>query len=205
MRAYPLHQRMVIVMKIKWIGKYNGNNLPVVDVGADTKSLPEVTTRSAFMLIPILLMFAFCVHCKRVYLGGIAFSRITWMIGILIALLFFPVHELLHAICFPAGSQVFMFYTMQGLGITCTTPMTRNRFIFVNLFPSIILGGISLILFLVIPCTYAFASTVLCVFSLLHLGGGYADYLNVIHLLKLSKNTIIQISGAKIYWRQCDK
>ena len=190
------------MMKIKWIGKYNGDNLPAVDVEVDAQSLPEVTTKSAVMLIPILLIFALCVYCKRVYLGGIAFSRVAWMIGILISLLFFPVHELLHAICFPAGSQVFMFYTMQGLGITCTTPMTRNRFVFVNLFPSMILGGISLILFLVIPCAYAFASTVLCVFSLLHLGVGYVDYLNIIHLLKLPKNTVIQISGAKIYWKQ---
>lgn len=192
-------------MKIKWIGKYDGNNLPTVDVGDDAKSLPEVTTKSALMLIPILLIFAICVYCKRVYLGGIVFSKVSWMIGILIALLFFPVHELLHAICFPSGSQVFMFYTMQGLGITCTTPMTRNRYIFVNLFPSMILGGISLILFLVIPCIYAFASTVLCVFSLLHLGSGYVDYLNIIHLLELPKNTIIQISGAKTYWRKCDE
>ncbi len=192
-------------MKIRWIGMFSGNNLPSVDVEVGTQSLPEVTTKSAVMLIPILLIFALFVYCKRVYLGGIAFSRVAWMIGILISLLFFPVHELLHAICFPARSQVFMFYTMQGLGITCTTPMTRNRFVFVNLFPSMILGGISLILFLVIPCTYAFVSTVLCVFSLLHLGVGYVDYLNIIHLLKLPKNTVIQISGAKIYWKQCDE
>ena len=188
-------------MKIKWIGKYNGTNLPVADVDADAKSLPEVTTKSALMLIPILLIFALCVYCKRVYLGGFAFSRVAWMIGIITALLFFPVHEFLHAICFPTGSQVFMFYTMQGLGVTCTTPMTRDRFIFVNLFPSMILGGISLILFLVIPCTNVFASMIFCAFSLLHLGGGYVDYLNIIHLLQLPKNTIIQISGAKIYWK----
>ena len=193
------------MMKIKWIGKYNGNNLPAVDVDADAKSLPEITSKSALMLIPILLMFALCVYCKRVYLGGFAFSRGAWMIGIVIALLFFPVHEFLHAICFPAGSQVFMFYTTQGLGITCTTPMTRNRFIFVNLFPSIILGGASLVLFLAIPHTYVFASMIFGAFSLLHLGGSYVDYLNVIHLLKLPKNTIIQISGAKIYWRRCDE
>lgn len=189
------------MMTIKWIGKYDGNNLPAVAVDADAKSLPEITTKSALVLIPILLMFALCVYCKRVYLGGFAFSRVAWMIGIVIALLFFPVHEFLHAILFPSGSQVFMFYTMQGLGVTCTTPMTRDRFIFVNLFPSVILGGISLILFLAIPCTNVFASMIFCAFSLLHLGGGYVDYLNIIHLLQLPKNTIIQISGAKIYWK----
>lgn len=189
-------------MKIKWIGKYDGNNLPVVDVETDAKPLPEITTKSAFMLVPILLVFALFAYFKGAYLGGIAFSRGSWMIGLAVALLFCPVHELLHAVCFPAGSEVFMFYTMQGLGTTCTTPVTRNRFIVVNLLPSMILGFIPLILFMVIPHTYAFVSTVLCVFSLVHLCCGYVDYLNIAHSLKLPPNAIIQISGAKIYWKQ---
>ena len=188
-------------MKIKWIGKYDGNNLPVVEVESDAKSLPEVTAKSTVILLPILLIFALCAYCKSVYLGGIAFSRVNWMIGIIIGLIFFPVHEFLHGICFPKGSNVFMFYTMQGLGITCITPMTKNRFIFVNLFPSMILGLIPLILFMAISCTYTFLSTTLCVFSLLHIGGSCVDYLNILHALKLPKNAAIQISGAKIYWK----
>ena len=47
---------------------------------------------------------------------------------------------------------------------------------------------------------YAFASTVLCVFSLIHVGAGYVDYLNIVHLLRLPADSKIQISGAKIYW-----
>lgn len=38
-------------MKIKWIGKYDGNNLPTVDVGTGAKELPEVTSKSAIMLL----------------------------------------------------------------------------------------------------------------------------------------------------------
>ena len=81
-------------MKIKWIGKYDGNNLPTVDVGTGAKELPEVTSKSAIILIPIVLLFACCVYIKKTYLGGVAFSRVDWMIGLVIALLFFPVHEL---------------------------------------------------------------------------------------------------------------
>ena len=36
-------------MKIKWIGKYDGNNLPTVDVGTGAKELPEVTSKSAII------------------------------------------------------------------------------------------------------------------------------------------------------------
>ena len=37
-------------MKIKWIGKYDGKNLPTVDVGTGAKELPEVTSKSAIIL-----------------------------------------------------------------------------------------------------------------------------------------------------------
>ena len=53
-------------MKIKWIGKYDGKNLPTVDVEVGAKELPEVTSKSAIMLIPIVLLFACCVFLKLV-------------------------------------------------------------------------------------------------------------------------------------------
>ena len=37
-------------MKIKWIGKYDGKNLPTVAVEVGAKELPEVTSKSAIML-----------------------------------------------------------------------------------------------------------------------------------------------------------
>ena len=81
-------------MKIKWIGKYDGKNLPTVAVEVGAKELPEVTSKSAIILIPIVLLFACCVYIKKAYLGGVAFSRIDWMIGLVITLLFFPVHAI---------------------------------------------------------------------------------------------------------------
>ncbi len=187
-------------MKIRWIGKYDGTNLPVVDTKDSAKYLPEITTKSVFALVPICLAFALCAYCKYRYLGGLAFSREAWMVGLVIALIFTPIHEFLHAVCFPAKSEVFMFYTMQGLGTTSTTPMTRNRFVLVNLFPSMVLGFVPLVLFMAIPHTYALLSTMLCVFSLIHLGYGYVDYLNIIHALQIPKEAVVQICGAKIMW-----
>ena len=37
-------------MKIKWIGRYDGKNLPTVDVGVGAKKLQEVTIKSAIMI-----------------------------------------------------------------------------------------------------------------------------------------------------------
>ncbi len=187
-------------MRIKWIRKYTGDNLPTIEAKTSSKTLPEITTKSTLLLIPICILFALCVYCKHRFLGGLAFSRRDWMIGIVLALLFTPVHELLHALCFPRKSEVLMFYTAQGLGVTSIEPLTRNRFIVVNLVPSLLLGFVPLVLFMAIPHTYESASTILCVFSLVHLGCGYVDYLNIIHLIKVPSTAIIQISGEKILW-----
>ncbi len=189
-----------MIMRISWIGRYTGNNLPAVNIEANAKPFPEVTAKAALLIIPVCALFALFAYGKYQFLGGLAFSRRNWMIGILLALLFTPVHELLHALCFPRKSQVFLFYTMQGFGITCTSPITRSRFIVVNLLPSLILGFVPFVLFMIVPHTYEFASTVLCVFSLVHLGCGYVDYLNIIHSLKIPGNAIVQISGADIFW-----
>jgi len=189
-------------MKIKWIGKYTGNNLPVADLAPEAKALPPVTGKSALAIIPILLIVFLFVYLKGMWDGRILFSRVDLAIGFCIGILLFPVHELLHAVCFPAGGEVVMYYTMQGLGTSCTAPMKRNRFIWVSVFPSIVLGLIPFALFLVIPSSYVFAETILFAVSFLHLGAGYADYCNLLHLMKVPRNALIQISGEKIYWYQ---
>ena len=63
-------------MKIKWIGKYDGDNLPTVDVGTGAKELPEVTSKSAIILIPIVLLFACCVCNKKLILEGSHFQEL---------------------------------------------------------------------------------------------------------------------------------
>jgi len=187
-------------MKIKWIGKYNGSNLPASNLTTGAKPLPPVTGKSALVIIPVLLVVFLFVYLKSILDARVLFSRVNLAIGFGIGLLLFPVHELLHAICFTAESEVVMYYTMQGLGTSCTTPLKRNRFILVSLLPSIVLGIIPLALFLVIPSSYVLIETILFAVSFLHLGAGYADYSNFLHLMKVPPNAFIQISGDKIYW-----
>lgn len=189
-------------MKIKWIGKYNGTNLPIVPVDASSNALPSVTTRHALALIPILLLLGFCVYLKNGIIGErIVFTKGMLGIGFLIGIILFPVHEMLHAACFPAESDVFLFFTKQGLGTTCTSPISRNRFILINLLPSVVLGLIPLLVYLVIPKGNANAATILFAVAFLQVGGSYADYINVFHLLRIPSKSIIQISGEKIFWK----
>lgn len=123
--------------KMDW--EIQRKNLPIVPVDVYSKALPSVTTRHALALIPILLLLGFCVYFKNVITGErIVFTKGMLGIVFLIGIILFPVHEILHAACFPAESDVFLFFTKQGLGTTCTSPISRNRFIIINLLPSVV-------------------------------------------------------------------
>ena len=103
-------------------------------------------------------------------------------------------------VCFPARSSAYIFYTNQGLGTTCLSPVTRNRFLLINLVPSAVLGILPLIAFMGCSKEYAAANSILFAIAFLHIGGGYADYTNVFHTIKIPKDATIQISGEKIFW-----
>jgi hypothetical protein len=187
-------------MKIRWVGKYNGSNLPVAELPPGAKELPPVTGKSALAIIPVVLVVFLLVYLKGIWDERILFSRLDLAIGFGIGILLFPVHELIHALCFPAGSEVVMYYTAQGLGTSCTAPLKRNRFIYVSVFPTVILGLIPLVLFMAIPSSYVLVETILFAVSFLHLGAGYVDYCNLLHLMQIPRNAFVQISGEKIYW-----
>lgn len=188
-------------MQIKWIGKYNGRNLPKSPVDGWAK-MPRVTTKHVLTTIPILMVLLLCVFFKsRVLNARILFSRKWLAVGFIIGIVLFPLHELLHAAGFPPGKEKLMFYTSQGLGITCPSPMSRNRWIFTNLLPSSVLGFVPLLLFLVVSKDYSALLNILFAIAFLHIGGSYVDYINVIHSLRIPRNSIIQISGEEIYWK----
>ena len=188
------------MMKVKWIGKYSGDNLPAADVCDGSHELPEVTNKSAVLLIPIILLLLSILTIKSRLLSGVILDRRYLLVGLVCGFLMAPIHELLHAICFPKGSTVYVFYTSYGLGTTCLSPVQKSRFILLNVFPSIILGVLPLIVFLCIPREFAVLSSILFGISFVNIGASYADYMNVIHLLKVPRDATIQISGEKIYW-----
>lgn len=187
-------------MKVKWIGKYSGDNLPTADICNNAHELPEVTNKSAVLIIPIILLLLSILIIKSRFLTGVILDRRYLLVGLICGFLMTPIHELLHAVCFPKGNTVYMFYTTYGLGTTCLSPIQKPRFIFINIFPSIILGVLPLIVFLCVPREFTVLNNILYGISFVNIGASYADYMNVIHLFKVPRNATIQISREKIYW-----
>ncbi len=187
-------------MKIQWIGKYTGDNLPAADIPEPSHALPEVTSRSAVLLIPIIALLLAVLTIKSRFLTGVILDRRLLLVGLVLGFLLFPIHELLHAVCFPKGSTVYLFYTAYGLGTTCLSPVPKARFAFLNVFPSILLGVLPLIAFLCVPKELSALSSILFGISFVNIGASYADYRNVLNLIKVPRDAMIQISGEKIYW-----
>lgn len=186
-------------MKIKWIGKFSGK-LPTSDLPDNAKPLGKITNKSVLLFIPIFAIIVLLWIIKRNIIG-IEFNRIYFLVGIGIALVFSVIHELLHAVCFSANAEIEMFYTNMGLGTTSVSPLKKSRFIIMNLFPSIILGIIPLLIWLFIPQGYALVSSILFAFGFFHFGASYGDFQNVINAIRfVPNNAIMQISGEQFYW-----
>ena len=79
------------------------------------------------------------------------------ILGIVIGCMLLLPHELLHGICFPKGSRVELYQMMKPakMFVTSDKSMSRGRFIFMSLFPSLVLGLLPLLIWLYIsPYTY---------------------------------------------------
>jgi len=186
-------------MKIKWRGKYDGK-LPVSELPSNATPLGKVTNKSTLLIIPIFGIIVLMWIMKR-NISGIRFNQIYFFIGIAIALVFTVAHELLHAFCFPKNAIIEMFYTNMGFGTTSIYPLSKKRFIAMNLCPPIVLGIIPLITWLFIPTEYAFANSILFAFGLFHFGAAYGDFQNIINAIRfVPTKAIMQISGEQFYW-----
>ena len=74
-------------MKIKWVGKYNGGNLPSAKVREDAHELPPVSAKSAVFIIPIIAVFIALVWLKSKLLTGLTVTRLYLTIGLAIGFL----------------------------------------------------------------------------------------------------------------------
>ena len=186
-------------MKIKWIGKFDGN-LPTAELPSTASPLGIATSKSALFAVP-LLAIAVLFLLVKINTMGVRIDRTSFFIGIGIALIFTAAHELLHAVCFPSGHEVIMYYTSMGLGITSIAPLSKKRFLLINLLPMVKLGIVPLIVWLFLPKDCVVVNSILFAFSFFHLGASYGDLQNITNAIRnVPKNATIQISGDQIYW-----
>lgn len=70
------------------------------------------------LVVPILAIAYAGIVIRRPYVVGIAFNKIAFFIGVGLSIVFLVVHELIHALCCPRDTTVFV-YLMPTYGSRC--------------------------------------------------------------------------------------
>lgn len=139
-------------MKLHYAGKYSGNpdDLPYLEhePGAvqfkeakDAKALSKITTSLSIGIMLVLIILSWIIA------GDVFFSYAS----IFIYLLTIIPHEILHASCFKGDVYLYQDLAHGMLFVTGPERMSKARFIFKCLFPSIVLGFVPYIIFIIDP------------------------------------------------------
>lgn len=197
-------------MKFVWVGSISSEKkFPVANLPSNTVPFREPQTESE-MLIKGLIFMVFLLFVCIIFLlikkhkqGNVKFNRKLIPVGIILGLVAILPHELLHAIAYPKGATIEIGIIPRNLVAfaVSTIPMTKFQFIFMSILPSLILGLIPLIIFLIVPPKHRAIITILFIFGCMCLCGSYPDYLNIFNaIIQMPKGALTQLSGFHSYW-----
>lgn len=185
-------------------GKYTGNEsaLPSRDTTGSTQfKEPEnmtelsrvVTTISLVLMFIMFLIFGFV--CGINDINPFAHYIQILFAGLFSVLVFLP-HEFLHAICFKGDVEFYENLKQGMLFVVGTEDMSRARFIFMSLLPTIVFGFIPFTIFLFKP-----ASVFCGLFGGVNIAAGAGDFFNIYNAIRLvPKGAMIFMSGLHSYW-----
>ncbi len=155
---------------------------------------------SLIFAVPFFLICLALIPLKASWMGDFPMTRGFIPLGIILGILCYFLHELLHALPQPKRAKVyiglipsqFMFY------MKCAAPIKRGRFILMSLLPAI-LGLIPLVIFLL--SSNPVLNAIMWPMAMVGLVSPSPDYLNVYEVLRqVPKNAYIQDSKDGMCW-----
>lgn len=201
---------MTKFLKLIWKGKFNGvEDLPIGELPKNAvrfeepESAEELAKETRRFLIPVVIFLLIVIFLRIKINGFFGVSDVINIFGIILIPFSILPHEYLHAIFFPKDAEVEMWYSIkQRLAlVTSTTAITKQRFIFLSLFPNIVFGFLPLIIWIFIPSYMSFISGILFTFGFISLIMGVGDFMNIYNTIKqVPKGAMTQISGFNSYW-----
>lgn len=152
-------------------------------------------------IIPILIIFYFINKLKRNIYPESQIEVFGFIIGIVLAILFIPIHELTHCLFCPKNTGINIYYSVYGITCYPLVKFSKWRYIAMALTPAILLGFIPMIIWVFIPAKYILLNSIIITFSEISLSTTTADIRNaILTMITVSSNDYIQASGKKIYW-----
>lgn len=152
-------------------------------------------------IIPMLLCCA-CVFYKRSAASEFPFDFRIIPLSFVLGFLLIPVHEFLHAVCYPANAKVYTGIALKKIAAYAISfcPKSKLRFIVMSLMP-IILGIIPLLVFVFTPVSCKIVLTLCVVPMFMGLISPSPDYMDVIHVIKqVPDRAMIQAANDGLYW-----
>jgi len=191
-------------MKIKWKGKLSETNtFPKNEIPLNAVPFLESHSKLEIyvMLVPIIIFIAGCFYIKFNFISETKINFLGYIIGFLLCIPFLTVHELLHVACFPPKATVEAFYTIWGVCLIPSMPLTKVRYICTLLLPALTLGIIPLLIWTFIPYYYITFNSILFILSAGCLTSAVGDLCKLIHVLKeMPKSSVAWVSGLKCYY-----
>lgn len=129
--------------------------------------LGEKNTWLAYLLVVPILAIAYAgIVIRRPYVVGIAFNKIALFVGVGLSLIFLVVHELIHALCCPRDTTVFVYLTSAGISCVPACSLKKNCYLLIALMPTVVLGVIPFVIWMCFPSMNVIISSVLFAFSI---------------------------------------
>lgn len=189
-------------MKLHYRGKYNldPTTLPTCKHQPNAVKFKEVDSTKELadiangIAIALMILLSIPVYLK--YKGSLFDYFDEMMVGAMLPLLTMFPHELLHALCFKEDVYLYTDFKQGLLFVVGCETMSKQRFIFMSLFPNIVFGFIPyMISFLGIQYL------TLAVLGVIAIGMGAGDYYNVFNaLIQMPKGARTYLYQMNSYW-----
>lgn len=200
----------IIVLNIVWAGLsvdeadawkeavLPSNAVQVIEAESQT----ELLKRSYFLIVPLIVVFIVLIIIGKKK-NWFMPSKKGFIIGAISSFLLQGLHELLHAIAFPAGSTVYIGIIKGNFSAyaTSTDPINIIQCVVYYLLPAFVLGIVPLLIFVLdkekksVFCWFCYG------FALIGLVQTAPDWFGLFPILRqVPREAIIQMSGWHTYW-----
>lgn len=194
-------------MKIEYKGIYKDvEQLPKGELPENATKFKEPNNLLQLSIISLVFIIPAVFLAETFKIGSyLIHGTITYnitLLGVVMAIAMIFPHELLHAICFGKGAKVEMYISPKAFSafVVSVHPVSKWRFIFLSLFPNLVLGWIPLSIWMILPFNPIYSNHLFAfAYASILFGGG--DYMNAYNALRqMPKGSMHQLSGFNSYW-----
>lgn len=193
-----------IIMKIHWKGKLSDiNSFSESDIPKDFNILLD--GKSSLLdyaaIIGVFVILYFLTKIKRSIYPEFRIDLFGVFIGILLSILFLPIHELIHCIFCPQNMNINLYYSIYGITCFPLDALSKWRYIIMALAPAILMGVIPMVIWIFIPTKYILINSICIVFGTTSLSTSTVDIKNaILAIINVPSDGYIQAWGNKVYW-----